>query len=127
MIGVAIGTLIAMCYQTVWMARYDSKNLIKWPFKNFMKQMAVDLLTVVIMVIATIKIEMLTANYAAWTLYAVGVSAVSLIISTIVNVIFYQSNVLRVWKGMLNMFGVRFVRLLKWAASKMCGGGTSKK
>lgn len=127
LIGVAIGTLIAMCYQTVWMARYDSKNLIKWPFKNFMKQMAVDLLTVVIMVIATIKIEMLTANYAAWTLYAVGVSAVSLIISTIVNVIFYQSNVLRVWKGMLNMFGVRFGRLLKWAASKMCGGGTSKK
>ena len=126
LIGVAIGTLIAMCYQTVWMARYDSKNLIKWPFKNFMKQMAVDLLTVVIMVIATIKIEMLTANYAAWALYAVGVSAVSLIISTIVNVIFYQSNVLRVWKGMLNMFDVRFGRLLKWAASKMWGG-TSKK
>lgn len=121
LIGVAIGTLIAMCYQTVWMARYDSKNLIKWPIKNFMKQMAVDLLTVVIMVIATMKIEMLTANYAAWALYAIGVSVVSLITSAIVNAIFYRSNVLRVWKGMLNMFGIRFDKLLKLAASKMGG------
>ena len=28
LVGVAIGTLIAMFYQTIWMAIYDSKNLI---------------------------------------------------------------------------------------------------
>lgn len=35
LVGVAIGTLIAMAYQTVWMAKYDSKNIICWYFKNF--------------------------------------------------------------------------------------------
>lgn len=44
--GVAIGTAIAMFYQTIWMAFYDSKNLIKWPFTKFLKQIAVDFITV---------------------------------------------------------------------------------
>ena len=42
LVGVAIGTAIAMFYQTIWMAFYDSKNLIKWPFTKFLKQIAVD-------------------------------------------------------------------------------------
>ena len=41
--GVAIGTLLAMFYQTIWMAIYDSKNLIHWPIKYFIKQLLVDL------------------------------------------------------------------------------------
>ena len=46
LVGVAIGTAIAMFYQTIWMAFYDSKNLIKWPFTKFLKQIAVDFITV---------------------------------------------------------------------------------
>src|SRR5699024_3600948 len=38
LVGVAVGTVIAMFYQTVWMALYDSRNLIQWPFRNFLKQ-----------------------------------------------------------------------------------------
>lgn len=35
LIGVAIGTLAAMGHQTNWMAIYDSRNLIKRSFENF--------------------------------------------------------------------------------------------
>lgn len=35
LIGVAIGTLAAMGHQTIWMAIYDSRNLIKRSFENF--------------------------------------------------------------------------------------------
>ena len=31
LVGVAIGTLLAMTYQTIWMAFYDSKNLLERP------------------------------------------------------------------------------------------------
>lgn len=35
LIGVALGTLASMVYQTVWMAWYNSKNFIQWPMRNF--------------------------------------------------------------------------------------------
>ena len=42
LIGVAVGTLVAMVYQTVWMAIYISKCLVEWPFMTFLKQCFVD-------------------------------------------------------------------------------------
>ena len=50
LIGVSIGTLVAMAYQTVWMAWYDSKNIIYWSFSNFLKQCGIDILTVILQV-----------------------------------------------------------------------------
>ena len=44
LVGVAIGTVVAMFYQTIWMAVYDSKNLICWPFRKFVKQIFVDII-----------------------------------------------------------------------------------
>lgn len=37
LIGVAIGTLAAMAYQTLWLALYDSKHFIFWPMKAVIK------------------------------------------------------------------------------------------
>ena len=47
LIGVATGTLISMLYQTVWMAYYNDKNLVQWPFKEFVKQTFVDIISFV--------------------------------------------------------------------------------
>ena len=117
--GVAIGTLIAMCYQTVWMALYDSKNLIKWPIENFLKQVMVDILTVVAMVMLTVKIQMLAVNYMSWVWYAWMVTVISVVIVTTVNMMFYRTNTIRVWKGVAGMAS-------KWfnlPASGIFGGG----
>ena len=35
LIGVAIGTLVAMVYQTIWMANYDSKHILNISFKTY--------------------------------------------------------------------------------------------
>ena len=96
LIGVAIGTLLAMLYQTVWMAIYDSKNLIKWPLKNFLKQCAIDILTVTLMVMATKKIQMMAVNYGSWIMYAVVISVISIVTIVVVNAVFYRSNILRI-------------------------------
>lgn len=122
LIGVAIGTLIAMVYQTVWMALYDSKNLIKWPFKNFLKQVAVDALTLVFMFVMTNMIQMATVNYAAWALYAVIVSIASVMVVIVVNMVFYKTNTERILKGVTGMVS----RWLDLAAFRTSGGGYKK-
>ena len=118
LIGVAIGTLIAMCYQTVWMAWYDSKHLIKWPMRNFLKQVLVDALTVVMMVLLTMKIQMPTVNYRAWVCYAIAVSVLAGVSAAVVNTVFYRENMLRLWKGAADMVSRWFDR----AASGIFGG-----
>lgn len=97
LVGVAIGTLIAMAYQTVWMAKYDSKNIICWPFKNFLKQCGVDAITVIIASLATFKIPMLSVSYVSWFLLAIEVFGIWLIISIVINTIFYRERVLSIF------------------------------
>lgn len=105
LIGVAIGTLIAMGYQTVWMAWYDSKNLIKWPIINFIKQILIDLGTVILCWMASSVFSMKSISYTGWIFNAVEVSIVWLIIMAIINFIFYRDKMLRLfsvlkWKMM---------------------------
>lgn len=97
LVGVAIGTLIAMAYQTVWMAKYDSKNIICWPFKNFLKQCGVDAITVIIASLATFKIPMLSVSYVSWFLLAIEAFGIWLIISIVINTIFYRERVLSIF------------------------------
>ncbi len=93
LVGVAIGTLVAMMYQTVWMAWYDSKNIISWPFKSFLKQIAVDGITVVLASLITFKIPLLSVTYISWFILALEVFAIWLVIAIVMNLIFYRKNV----------------------------------
>lgn len=101
LIGVAIGTLVAMTYQTVWMAVYDSKHLIKWPIKNFLKQIFVDIITVLVGYFATRMITMQEVSYFAWIILALKTAAVWSLIAIAINIIFYRSKVLSIIKRLL--------------------------
>ncbi len=102
LIGVAVGTLLAMGYQTVWMAWYDSKNLIHWPFSSFLKQMAVDIVTVVLCAIASQRFSMMTVSYFGWVINAIEVAIVWLIIMITINLIFYKDKVMKLVGGLKN-------------------------
>lgn len=90
LIGVSIGTLVAMAYQTVWMALYDSKNIIKWPLKKFLKQCSVDFVTVIISAVATFKIPLISVTYTAWVIQAIEVFVCWFVIVVFINFIFYR-------------------------------------
>ena len=96
LVGVAIGTVIAMFYQTVWMAWYDSKNLLKWPFKKFIKQIFVDILIVVLLHMfinfsfMKIWFEMKSVTYTSWIILAIKISILVMVISMVINTIFYR-------------------------------------
>ena len=107
LVGVAIGTLAAMLYQTVWMAWYDSKNLIKWPFRNFVKQLLVDALSICFAAQAMRNISLSATSYGMWTMLAVKVSLVVGAVMLTVNFIFYRD---------------RLIQLKNWAARKLRSG-----
>lgn len=99
LVGVAIGTLVAMLYQTIWMAYYDSKNFIKWPLMNVAKQLLVDIITVIVAIMATCWIKMNDISYFAWVINAIEVVVVVMITVIAINCIFYKKMVVRLMKS----------------------------
>lgn len=94
LIGVAIGTLVAMVYQTVWLAWYNAGNLLKLQMKKFIKQCSVDIITAVLIYIATKSFRMGAASYWSWVILAVKVSIVGMMITLSVNLIVYRAYVI---------------------------------
>ena len=90
LIGVAIGTLVAMLYQTVWMAFYNARNLINVNVKSFLKLIFVDISILAVGICATVFIPMIGTGYLAWTLLAVEVFCVWLFVTTVVNTLLYR-------------------------------------
>lgn len=71
LIGVAIGTLLAMLYQTIWMAWYDSKVFFHESLMAFLKHIIIDL-TVFICSFSVCKIfNIISFSYAAWIMLAI--------------------------------------------------------
>lgn len=95
LVGVAIGTLVAMAYQTVWMALYISKNINKWPFKNFVKRLLVDAVEVACIIISTQFFRMDSISYLHWVILAVKVFCTAVIVVFILNYIFYPELIKR--------------------------------
>lgn len=90
LIGVALGTLAAMVYQTVWMAWYNSKNFIQWPMKNFFKQIGVDAVSAVGITFFTSCFALSSVNYISWIVLSIKVTIVGLLVIVAVNAIFYR-------------------------------------
>lgn len=99
LIGVAIGTLVAMTYQTIWMAWYISKNLVKWPFKKFIKQLTVDILIWIIGYFFTRWIRMASVSYMSWLIMAIKVAICWGIICILINLFIYKIYVVRLFSS----------------------------
>lgn len=98
LIGVAIGTLVAMLYQTMWMAWYNSRNLLERPYRDFIKQLLIDSICIGLIcfyrVIFADKFCLFELSYINWIVLAIESVAVVAIIIVIINAIFYGNKVL---------------------------------
>ena len=94
LVGVAIGTLIAMVYQTIWMAIYDAKNILKTSIYPFVKQISVDLITVVIGCLLTFHIHMHKISYFDWVLLALLDAVIWFAVVISINIIFYKKEMI---------------------------------
>lgn len=89
LVGVAVGTLVAFSYQTIWMAIYNSRNLLKWDIKRTLKQFAVDLLTVGVIMLTTSVFEMHEVSYWGWFCMAVPVALIAMLATGITTVFIF--------------------------------------
>ena len=104
LIGVALGTLAAMVYQTVWMAWYNSKNFIQWPMKNFFKQIGVDAVSALGIFVVGSCFSLSTIGYVSWVILAIKVTACGIIVGAIVNYVFYREYMLKIVQKVVRRF-----------------------
>lgn len=94
LIGVAIGTLAAMAYQTVWLAIYDSKHFVFWPMKAVVKQFVVDSVTATCIVMLSGMLTMRSVSYLSWIILAIVTALLAIIITTCLNFIAYKDKMM---------------------------------
>lgn len=93
LIGVAVGTVVAMLYQTVWMAYYDSKNFINAPINYFFKHMFVDCICFGIAYFICNLFPFSDISLLGWVTQAIKISVIWFICTFIINIIFYPKYV----------------------------------
>lgn len=101
LVGIALGTLTALMYQTGWMIYYDSKNLIRWPLGRVAKQTAADILTAVLIFGATGGIRLGTVTYLGWFVMAVQVAAVAFAITAAVVFVCCREKLAAIYHGLI--------------------------
>lgn len=104
LIGVTLGTLAAMVYQTVWMAWYNSKNFIQWPMRKFLKQMVVNAVSAASIFIVTGYFTLTGVSYLEWIVLAIKVTACGIFVALLVNYIFYKEFVLKIADKLMKRF-----------------------
>ncbi|CDA34175.1 eps11R [Firmicutes bacterium CAG:536] len=95
LIGVAIGTLVAMTYQTIWLAVYDSRNFIYWPLKKVIRQFLVDIINFILIITFSNYIFLKNINYFNWFIMAIEVAIIALFVVLSTNILFYKSKMHR--------------------------------
>ncbi len=96
LIGVAIGTLAAMAYRTLYLAWYLSHNIIYRSLRHFIKHILTDAACVTLL-FGVLKLfpeffTMRQNSYAAWVVLAVKFGCAALFAEVVVNMIMYRKN-----------------------------------
>ena len=91
LVGVAIGTLVAMTYRTIYFALYLKDNILKRSFGHFLKHIIVDLISAFSIIICTSWIKIATITYTAFFVMAIKVSCVAVAIMLFINFFLYKN------------------------------------
>lgn len=90
LIGVAIGTLVAMIYRTVYLAWYLRTNILNRSLRYFVQHLAVDAITVFTVLISTRWVSITEPSWMMWIVQAIAVGVIVCVESLIINMIFYR-------------------------------------
>lgn len=101
LIGVAVGTIIAMCYQTMWMTLYTTRKLIKCPVSHVLKQYFADLLAAAAICATTSWIQLEQNSYVGWFVMAMKVATIALVCIITTSIIFHRKQTILLLKQLL--------------------------
>lgn len=91
LIGVAIGTLVSMVFQTIWMAWFNSRNMLKRSLSFFFKQIIIDGITIGIIWFGPVQFKLQSISYASWLMLSIKYFVLFVVIIGILNLIFYKN------------------------------------
>ena len=92
LVGVAIGSLVALFYHTVYFAWYLRKNIINRPICYFLKHIVVDIVVGILGFVATSWITMNSVTYVGWIGYAIIVAVIVGIIALTLNFLVFRND-----------------------------------
>lgn len=94
LVGVAIGTLVSMSYQTLYLVLYLSKNIIFRSVKLFVRHIIVDAIIFGAMMLVGITILefIVIISIIDWLIVAIILGILFILISVAINFIFYKEN-----------------------------------
>jgi O-antigen/teichoic acid export membrane protein len=101
LIGVAVGTLVAMSYRTIYFAIYLQKNILKRKLTHFVKHVVVDLLSATVLFLFVKIAEpfyiMNAESYLSWMWLAVKIFVTCVIIVGLLNFLAYKYFVVQIF------------------------------
>ncbi len=99
--GVAIGTLVAMIYRTVYLAYYLKKAILFRPFRIFIKHIFIDLLSILVIYSSTYGIATDVSSYLSWIVLAIKITLIGSTEVGIINLIFYRDECKVIYRKVL--------------------------
>ncbi len=101
-VGVAIGTLVAVMYRTCYFVWYLSKSIINRNIGYFIKNLLVDLIYLVLVALSVKYLRLFSVSeigtYFSWTLLAIKVAIVCTVEALAINILFYRNNLVMMTK-----------------------------
>lgn len=94
LIGVAVGTLIAMLYRTFYMVWYLSKEIMYRRTIYFIKHFIIDIICVILMLICSKFFILSQITFYGWILLAVKLSIINLIICITCNFLMFRKELI---------------------------------
>lgn len=88
LIGVAIGTICAMLYRSVYLALYTSKHVLNRNYGEFFKRILIDIISIVLIYLFSSTIKIVPNSYFEWIGLAIIISAIAICVIFVVNIVF---------------------------------------
>lgn len=107
LIGVAVGTIIAVFYRTIYFVWYLSKYILKRKITIFIKQTFIDILSVICIYFSTKWVTLGDISYLSWIVMAIKIGIISLLIVVIISLIFSRKIFLSILKKIINVGNLR--------------------
>ena len=97
LVGVALGTMVAMIYQIVWLLKYNMKNIVLFGKSRVIRQLLNDVIISGISIIICLNFDRNCGAFSDWVKLAVKVVLTWIIISIIVNFVFFKKYIIKLY------------------------------
>ena len=96
LVGVAIGTYVALFFHTCYLVVYLSHHLLKRNILFFIKHLIIDIMVLVISFLLCNLHLGVSKNYVSWVIMATKITSLVVAISTVANLVFYREFINRI-------------------------------